>query len=139
MRFTSLAVVGLLSLSSTVGVAEDVYVLRECSGFKTKTTEVDRLRLPDLPIKGEDANKFGAGVELGSEWLDERSFRDGQSRTWYHYRGAAPKAQGDKIAGWVVKSDGGREYFYTKDGQLYGPEAKVPICSPAQSKVTNVR
>jgi hypothetical protein len=123
--------IGCFLLAGT-GIArgEDLYVLREVSGFKTKTTEIDRLRLPDP--------KAVNAVDLKAEWLSARDFRDGAGRTWYLYRGKAPATPPETVSGWVVKSDLGREYFYTKEGLLFGPEAHCPIITPAHSKVTNL-
>jgi len=113
--------------------AEELQLMRECYGFKTKTTELDRLKVPDLPPKDAPAT-----IELKSEWRSAQDFQDEQGRFWYLFRGKPPTGVPEKLTGWLVKSELGREFFYTKDGQLFGREPFLPILIPCPMKVTNL-
>jgi hypothetical protein len=133
MRTGLLAIAIVLGVASSCVRAEELQLMRECYGFKTKTTELDRLKVPDLPPKDAPAT-----IELKTVWSSAQDFRDEQGRSWYLFRGKAPTGAPEKLTGWLVKSELGREFFYTRDGQLFGREPFLPIVIPCPMKVTNL-
>src|SRR5690242_12794177 len=114
MRKALLCMALALGLTS-VSAADEMYFPRDFKVGKTRTTEIDRLVVPDVAKRDDVIKKYGDPVDLKvTDWADGQYFADGVNRAWYPIRGGMGKDKPEKVTGWFIRSDFGRQYFVTE-------------------------
>ena len=111
-------------LVNDYSVAEELYFPRDFKYHRVRTTEIDRLVVPDVAKRDVVIKTYGEPVDLKvDQWQNGQYFTDGVNRAWYPLRGGMAKDKPEKVTGWFLRSDHGRQYFLTEGGTLYTPDA----------------
>jgi hypothetical protein len=127
MRSIPLALLVLLGWVGGAMPAEQIILIHDHPGCKTKTTVFEFLHVPDL-AQQEERKVLGEPVDWKITVGEDRVLTDDSGMAWELYRGKPIAEKTGTLKGWFLTSDEGRRFFLTDQGSLYAPAE--PRCRP---------